>query len=288
MRQSFVVPSTLALCVLLAGCSSSASSDVADGGLADTGVPDADVPDVNPQVGDGGTLVAQMNDLSILLPLATTQADFDAYLPASAAGIGGALVPQGTFTTFNVPGMTAIGPGAPELAYSSLRVVAVRLDPCFAQIGPITDAAGCTNQLRVIFQSLAFASGATTAEDSGLHAFYALTRKQLTSALEEIIELRKASGGDADLGPLAVHPLVAQQGLSGAMGTGLAKIIQKYAGTSNLTRLTRLYSSSDTWDFNGIDIAGGKPTPMIIPTLRLRLCGARLRPRRSSWTTCAK
>ncbi len=212
-------------------------------------------------------VVAQMNDVSILLPLATTQADFNAYLPASAEGVGGPLVPKDIFTAFDVPAMTAVGPGAPELVYSTLRLVAARLDPCFAQIGPITDPTSCQNQLRVIFQSLSFGSGTTTAEDSGLHVFYSLTRDQFTAALRQVIALREANGGEADLGPLAVHPIIAKQGVAGAMGKALAAIIEQYAGTGTITRMTRIYSSNDFWDFNGIDIANGAPLPMVIPTL---------------------
>jgi hypothetical protein len=254
MRTSFIIASLLALCTTAIACTSSTTAVQAQEFTEDGGVPEG-----------GGSV--QMNDVSILLPLAKTQADFDAYLPASAQCVGGALVPQDIFTSFNVPAMTAVGPGKPELDYSTLRLVAVRLDPCFAQIGPVTDTTNCTNQLRAVFQSLSFANGATTAEDSALHVFYSLTRDQFTSALRQVIALRTANGGITDLGPLAVHPIAAQQGVSGAMATGLAAIVKEFAGTGTLTRMTRLYSSFDFWDFNGIDIAGGASTPMVIPTL---------------------
>jgi hypothetical protein len=212
-------------------------------------------------------VIAQMNDVSVLLPLATTQSDFDAYVPASAAGVGGPLVPEDLFTPFDVPAETAVGPGQPELVYSTLRLVAFRLDPCFAQMGPITDSTQCTHQLRAVFQSLSFADGATTAEDSGLHAFYALTEDEFATALREVIALREANGGTTDLGPLDVHPIATKQGLSGPMATGLGAIFKQFAGAGTLTRLTRIYSSIDFWDFNGIDIAKNASTPMVIPTL---------------------
>jgi len=31
--------------------------------------------------------------------------------------------------------------------------------------------------------------------------------------------------------------------------------------------MTRIYSSSDFWDFNGVDIANGVATAMVIPTM---------------------
>ena len=49
------------------------------------------------------------------------------------------------------------------------------------------------------------------------------------------------------------------------MSAGLVAVVKKYAATSNLVRMTRMYSSSDFWDFNGVDIVNGSAKDMVIP-----------------------
>jgi hypothetical protein len=71
------------------------------------------------------------------------------------------------------------------------------------------------------------------------------------------------------MGPLAPHPLLVSQGLDGAFGKALKKVILKYAGASNLTRFTHFMGAnlSTSWSFVGFDVEGGATTPMVIPTL---------------------
>ena len=221
--------------------------------------------------GAGAGTPAQMNDLSILFPLPSSEAELQQFLSPGSAGVGGALLPQATFAAAEVQGV----------AYQDLRVVSFRLDPCFAHIGPIEDPADCLNQLRVVFQPLTFADGEASAGDAAVHAFYSLTRDQFVAALGEVVAARVASGGDADLGPLAVHPILAREGADGAMATRLASIITRYAGATNCTRFTVMRSAGifgaplpagsageqRFWNFSGFDVAGGVVTPLVIPTL---------------------
>ena len=93
-----------------------------------------------------------MNDVSIVLPMAKTQAELDqGYLLPSTKGNGGALIPEALFVKYSgFPAKPAtLGVGADRgQPYSQLHAVAFRIDPCFANIGPVTDDAGCDNQLR--------------------------------------------------------------------------------------------------------------------------------------------
>jgi hypothetical protein len=248
----------LGLAFLLIGCTHAASQRGGSNGKGD-----------GDTVPDGGLVShVQMNDLSVLLPLATTDHEFASYLQASSTGVGGALLPESLFAQVNSRGVV----------YADLRLVAFRLDPCFANIGPIDDPSTCANQLRVIFQPLKFGNSATTTDDSAIHAFYSLTREQFLAAVGDVIAARRANGNDEDLGPLAIHPIVAHQGLDGPMGAQLAAIITRYAGAGNLIRFTMMNSASvfgppggggeqRFWNFTGVDISAGITTPMIIPTL---------------------
>ncbi len=216
----------------------------------------------------------QMNDVSIMLPLAKTAAELEnGYLKASTKGFdGAALLPQSLYTSATgfpatPPAHTPVGSDT-GMTYSNLRAVAYRVDPCFAQIGPIASEAACDNQLRIVFQSLSF-SGGTGAVDGAVHAFYQLTRPELVSLLDDIVAAREANGGAKDLGPVAVHPIVVEQGLLGAESKALAAAVSKHAGTKNLKRFTTFMSGNlqTVWHFNGFDVADGKTTPMEIPTL---------------------
>jgi len=214
---------------------------------------------------------AQMNDLTIVVPLAKTQAQLDGFLAATSKGIGGPLLPAKPYTTL-FPDPTnngAIGSDV-SMVYSKLRVVAIRFDPCFAQIGPITPQTTCDNQIRVIFQSIDLKNGTANAIDGAVHAFYRLDHADLVAAIREVIALRKAQGLTKSMGPLAPHPLLVSQGADGAFGQGLAAIILKYCGQKNLIRFTRFQSSNlqTVWGFSGFDLdANLKATPMEIPGL---------------------
>jgi hypothetical protein len=215
----------------------------------------------------------QMNDVSIVLPLPQSQAELDqGYLLPSTVGSGGALIPQDLYLKYSGfplnPGPVLTGADS-TLPYSQLRAVAFRIDPCFANIGPVTNDAACANQLRVVFQAITISNGTASANDSAIHAFYNLSRAELVTLLKDIVAARKANGGSQDLGPLAPHPLVVKQGLLGAENTALRAAILKHAGTKTLSRFTEFASGGTHffWTFKGFDIANGEATEMVIPTL---------------------
>jgi hypothetical protein len=252
---------SLAVVLVLAGCSAP-SSDLGTQPDAPTTPtpPDATVP--VPPVGD-----VQMNDLSVLLPLATDADDFAAYLAASSPGGHGALLPEAVYEANDE---------AFEPSYDQLRVVALRFDPCFAQVVPITDPASCHDQLRLVFQPLVFGAGTTTAPDAAVHVAYAISRAQLVTAVNAIATAREVTTA-ADLGPLAVNPIVASQGLRGPMAQALAAIITAYADGTRIERITSLLvppsviigggSPSLFWSLHGFTVVGDTETPLSIPTL---------------------
>jgi hypothetical protein len=263
----------------LAGCAAddSCDPDVSDcSGLApaDDGKADGD--------GTGIAALAQMNDLTIVLPLANSQAELDnGDLAAATLGPKGALLPEALYLA-QFPDPTNTGNVGQDvgMVYDNLRLVALRFDPCFAHLGPITDPSTCDNQLRLVFQSLTYdPKRGTTAVDGAVHAFYRLTRAQLTDAIREVIALRRAQGQTTAMGPLAPHPLLVKQGLDGAFGQGLNDIVQKYASAANLIRFTHFQSGNlqTTWSFAGFDVATSgstaKSTAMVVPTLPNKATG---------------
>ena len=243
----------LAVALLAPACAASSSDDAI----------------ANDETLTGTTLVrpVQMNDVSVLFPLAgKTQADIDAsYLAATD------LLPQALFDLAN--SQTAGPRAAPS--YDALRLVAFRFDPCFANIGPVTDPSRCLNQLRLVFQVVepnTTSHPTASADDGAFHVFFSLTRAQLLAALDEMTALRVANAPSAaaDLGPLAVHPIVKKQGMTGAMAKGLNAIVKKYADPKNVAKVTSfhgVFAQGTSWLFDQVDVTNGKGTLTNVPTV---------------------
>jgi hypothetical protein len=215
-----------------------------------------------------------MNDVTILFPLAKSQAEMAGYVSATDQGVGGPLLPEKLYT--DATGQPKTRPTGPTpvgadlgLIYDELRVVALRIDPCFANIGPVTHAESCKNQLRLIFQPVSFSSGSAGTIDGAVHAFYSLTRDELVSLVKDVIALRQHESSKASLGPLAVHPVLESQGLLKGEAKGLHDLILKHAGQKNLVRFTKFNPANlaTRWDFGGFDVESGRAKPMVIPTL---------------------
>ena len=222
-----------------------------------------------PPVPDVATGPLQLNDVSILFPLSKT------YLSASSSGARGTLLPESLYYAIGpITGSTlpaGVG-GDGSAQYGDLHVVAMRIDPCFGSLDPAPDGSGCTAQLRLIFQELTQPAGEPlNAFDSGLHAFYELSRADLLQLAHDIAEYRAASS-TGRLGALAVNPIFASEGEDGDYATGLRALILKYAGAQNLTRVTELSMQNDDflWKFSGVDVsdaASDQFTALPIPSL---------------------
>jgi len=279
-----------------AGCSDGAAAVVTtthreagsspEAGVVDAGsrpVTDAGSPPVTdagrPPLADAsGPIAATMNDVSILFPLPSSASELDSLLAPTAAGSQGVLLPSSLYASMGtISGTTAgvDGGGISGMSarYSDLRVVAMRIDPCFASLDPDPHGAGCTAQLRLVFQQVTWGADASTTFDSALHAFYDLTRPQFLALAQALVALRIANqSGDAG-GPLAPHPIIVRQGLDGAMSMGVQRLILQYAGEKNLVRLAQLSTLINElaalWTMSAFDVASGAlaATPRPIATL---------------------
>lgn len=209
----------------------------------------------------------QLNDVSVLFPLPATNQERDAgLLDVKAVGARGTLLPSAIYDGVgHVSGRSNFGPiGAGEASYKDLRVVALRIDPCFAALEIPADADDCENQLRLVVQEVV--DGSTF--DSALHLFYSISRDEVLDLVRSIGGLRQSLKPGVKLGRLQPHPLMVEQGLSGSMSRGVRDAILAHAGEKNLIRVTRMTESNGPfWNFSGFDIANGKTVPMHIPTL---------------------
>lgn len=205
-----------------------------------------------------------MTDVTILWPLPDGPSA-DPLLRVDAIGRGGALVPAAVLAM--VPPLDR---GAPNDA-ASLRVVAMRLDPCFPGID-LTGPIACRRQIRLVAQPLRVPPGAGSiaAADAAIHLLYDVDAPTFETALARIIGASRAAGVDRDA-PLAIHPALASEGLEGTFATELHAVIVASVGAENLVRVTsttRESSRAPSWQFASVDVAGGVATPTTLVALR--------------------
>ncbi len=203
------------------------------------------------------------NDLSILLPLPQDVGP-DPMLRAGTQGVHGVLVPWAAYQS--VPTLDMVF-RKKEDEYASLRVVAIRIDPCFpAQHG------GCRRQIRLVWQPLVSgrAEKPVITIDAGVHTFYELTELEFDRLLKDLSKLKKETG-IATEGPLWIHPALVKQGLQGPFLRSLHQIILNYVGEARMSRLTFMLvrGASILWSFGGFDFAQDSVSPIAIPRLEL-------------------
>lgn len=208
-----------------------------------------------------GSTKAMVDDLSTLYPLPAKGKEADLMGPADA-GAKGPLLPAAF--------AAKLPPLAAGADTSMLRVVGVRIDPCFPVEGA-SDAKGCKNELRLVLQPvhLDVDGKQVIVDDAAVHLFYEMPRMELVSAIKDVVALRRAQGGYRTK-TLGVHPILVRQGTGGAFAKGFEKIVLAHAGEQNLIRvtfMTRTNSRQTQWTFGGFDVKGGKLVASPIATL---------------------
>lgn len=191
-----------------------------------------------------------MNDVSILYPLPATLPEQDKLLTTTDTGAKGALLPEQLVSQVQALFGGALF-GNPVL--KGARVIAIRLDPCFASVV----GGACQPQMRLVLQPLFLDDGKVTnkppqvaAFDSALHAFYKLSPEEFTKAVETVVALRTASGGTTT-GPLVISPVLAREGIDGPYARGLKSLVLSLCGEQSLVRLTFTLGATLDWRFGG-------------------------------------
>jgi hypothetical protein len=254
IRRAYLAPSLLALSLIeaaFAGCSSESPSA--------TGVSGGDGGADSPTV-----LSAHPLDTAILFPLPETAAA-DSLLRADASGAMGQLLPS-----YAVDALPALTAGKNSELVPLVRVVSANIDPCFPSgvEGKVDDKGGslCRKQIRLIFEPVRDdGNGKLTTDDVTVHAFYEMDAATFKRMATDIINARGTTPlGD---GAIDVHPIMKTQGPSGAFATSIQDIFLRYAGASNLVKVTflALRGGGIGWQMGGVDFVGTKTTDMTVP-----------------------
>lgn len=194
------------------------------------------------------------HDVSVLYPL--TKAN-DRLIKASAAALGGALLPKSAFDKI---GRSLVNTVDDAAEYEALRAFAVRFDPCFqTAIG-----SKCQPQIRVVFQT--FDSAQASVNDGSIHALYNLSDAEFADVTAQLRTI--APSANKKYRPLGVSPALAAQGADGDYGQKLKAVVLSHAGASNLARMTfmtRENARQGQWVFGGFHIKAqattGFPSP---------------------------
>lgn len=196
-----------------------------------------------------------MNEVSILFPLPRGGAEVGSLPLAYSQGERGELLPRAVYD--QLPLLLTFG--GPNAIYYSLRVVSLRLDPCFPGLGP-QGPAPCQTQIRVVFQPITSgfdSSTVSSTDDAAVHAFYSVSRAELDAFADALSSLKAQHGQSSDRITLGPHPIIERQGLDGPFAAGVRALLVRYAGAQNLRRVTfmTLEQFRLRWMFGGFDIA---------------------------------
>lgn len=132
--------------------------------------------------------------------------------------------------------------------YDSLKITALRIDPC--NDGLVNKSAPCLPVVRVVAQPIVpLGNGRLKVYDASIHLFYSLTTSEFNSFVAEYNLLR----GQRTTGPLHIHPILAQENLSGRFSNGLSSLIVNYLHSSKIIKFTYMATNAagTSWTWGG-------------------------------------
>jgi hypothetical protein len=187
------------------------------------------------------------NDVSILMPLPKSSSELKYHLHLLTGESKGSekIFPAGMEN--QVKDLFSTAPGTPSDLYKKMLVTAFRYDPCFPTLKLPVSA--CKGQVRLTAQFYGFNGSTAVFDEVALHLFYQLTPKENVELAHELARLKKLSPVSTSGRPLFIHPALEAQGMQGAWGVELKKVITKYARINNLFRVTGMAFVFDSWPF---------------------------------------
>lgn len=199
-----------------------------------------------------------LNDITHLFPLPRMD-EVSLMWHARTSSVRGELLPYSYFQQLPrlVPGIDPL-----KLYQQSLKVVAVRLDPCFME----TALRGCQPQVRLVWQPLVVKEYTSATIDASVHTFYDLTQKDWQSLVQEYRQL-KSSVRYRNVDPLQVSPALISFGYKSQYWQSFSSIVLKYIGVQNLVRVTfmNVNPMGNAWAFGAYRPVNGKLEIQPIP-----------------------
>lgn len=200
-----------------------------------------------------------LNDVSVLFPLPATPDDA-AQLTLASAGKGGPLLTEARFAAIPVFADNPL----PERAYDRWRIVGARIDPCFPDLGAlVANPSACRRQLRLVAQPLTSDVNGVIVEDASIHLLYDLTPADFDALANAWLALGNDQTHDHRT-TLGIHPLIANEGLTGATATAMRALVTTYAGEATLSQFTFVEGRGVAWEFGGLRVDGASQNALPI------------------------
>jgi hypothetical protein len=214
---------------------------------------------------DQGVAV-DVHDVAVLFPLPAHGASAGLWPASHDLGDGRALLPP---TIVDQLGEIVAG-DANARTYTSLRVVSLRLEPCFVAAGAPNGTNGsCQRQIRFVLQPVAVDPHAmlpTSTLDAAVHVLYTLPETAFAGLVRGIVALRPHPTSAARLG---VHPTLAAEGLDGPFAHALEQVVMAATAKGRLFRVTFMgvRGRGNEWQLGGLNVGDdGAVTPLPIPS----------------------
>ena len=204
----------------------------------------------------------ELNDVSYLFSLPASFSK-DSLLKLSSKGKYGDLLSRAYFDA--LPPITL--DLTPDQTYQQLRVVGIRIDPCFA--GP--SSGQCQPQVRLVWQPLVERStGATlTTDDAAIHTFYNIPTNEFNDLLNDLQKLKRENTFSSQGLPLGVHPGLNNDDKNVTFIKALEEVFLARIGFARVSRVTfmQLSGAGNIWNFGGFNVCGGKLVRLLIPRI---------------------
>lgn len=150
--------------------------------------------------------------------------------------------------------------------YEYIRVVGVRIDPCF----PYPTLVSCQKQIRLVWQPIQKNRfDEIVAIDASLHTFYELNEVQFSELVQNLKTWKKKYQANTTMLPLQVHPAWAAEQDQAPALQEFNELILKHISMDNMMRLTFmvLRGHNDMWMFAAMEPKNGKYEIIPIPRL---------------------
>jgi hypothetical protein len=200
--------------------------------------------------------VWELNDVSILFGLPHSKDGKDFLLAAHSQGNFGPLFPRAHAKAIEDLVFGSDRP-EPEDIHQSIRVVGMRIDPCFKFSAAASEK--CTPQMRLVWQpTKGLATDHVQTLDAAVHTFYKLSAsefKKLTHNLQALKYKYAQQKIKTNGLPLNVHPAFLNPKTRASFNQDLKNIILSTAGENNFVRFTfmKLMTPEIWWSFGGMD-----------------------------------
>lgn len=200
-----------------------------------------------------------LNDLTHLYPLPERQ-NVRFMLQPQSAGTKGELLSYDIFQ--RLPNI--VPSFEPDKMYQqSWKVVAVRIDPCNAEISTPN---ACQAQVRLVWQPLVIREAQVTTLDASIHTFYVLNRNEFQQMMLSYQNFQSRYA-IRDAAALQVSPKIKSLGYASSYWQDYTKWILSFIGKQNLSRVTFMIVNplGNFWVFAGYEYSQGQMQILDIP-----------------------